>query len=292
NSFAGARVNGRQVPNRTTLKNGDLVWVHTAKDAPITTDWERYVVTGSAKLGLRKRMKAVAAKEQRALGERIIRNIFSVHDVPYSREAVREAAKRMGYKGIRSLLEAVGRLEVEDTQVLDEVYPSLRETQRGPGKAIEAGAEHDRRTISIDGIHRGASITLGPCCSPLPGERIVGVADHLGRVMVHRVDCDVLADQREAHWIDLAWKNDPDASFVVEVVVTVTNRTGALGHIGNLLAKYETDVHDLRVENREVQFSDLRLQIEVTDSRHLANVLTALRGSDFVVAVERSEGIK
>jgi len=292
NSFTGANVNGRHVPNRTTLKNGDVVLVHTAKDAPIPNDWERYVVTGSAKLGLRKRMRAVAAKEQRALGERIIRNIFSVHDVPYSREAVREASKRLGYNGIRSLLEAVGRLEIEDTKVLDEVYPNLRETQRTSGVAIKAGTKQDRRTISIDGIQRGAAITLAACCNPLPGERIVGVGDSDGHVIVHRVDCRVLVRQSEDDWIDLAWKNDPDASFVVEVVVTVTNRTGAIGHIGSLLAKYDADIHDLTVENREVQFSDLRLQIEVSDSRHLANVLTALRGSDFVVAIERSEGMK
>ncbi|MEM9840921.1 MAG: bifunctional (p)ppGpp synthetase/guanosine-3',5'-bis(diphosphate) 3'-pyrophosphohydrolase [Pseudomonadota bacterium] len=292
NAYAGASVNGRHVPNRTKLKNGDVVEIHKAKDAPLPTDWDRYVVTGSARLGLRKRTRALAAKEQHALGERIVRNIFSVHDVPYSAEAVREAAKRMGFRGLKPLLEAVGRLEVEDTKVLDEVYPNLRETIRGPKKAIDTGVSYDRRAISIEGLARGAGIALGSCCSPLPGERIVGIKGDDGQVVVHRIDCKVLAQKAEEDWIDLAWKNDPDASYVVEVVVTVTNRTGAIGHIGSLLAKYDADIHDLNVENREVQFSDLRGEFAVRDARHLSNVLTALRGSDFVVATERREDVQ
>lgn len=292
NTYAGASVNGRHVPNRTRLKNGDVVEIHRAKDAPIPSDWERYVVTGSARLGLRKRTRALAANEQRSLGERMVRNIFSVHDVPYSAEAVREAGRRLGFDDVDALLEAVGRLELEDGAVLEEVYPSLRDTIRGQTRAIDAGVPHTPRSISIDGIQRGAAIILGACCRALPGERIVGIRNDEGRVVVHRINCDLLADQSEEDWIDLAWKNDPEASFVVEVVVTVTNRTGAIGHIGSLLAKYDADIHDLKVENREVQFSDLRVQISVRDARHLSNVMTALRASDFVVATERAEGVR
>ncbi|MEM1379690.1 MAG: bifunctional (p)ppGpp synthetase/guanosine-3',5'-bis(diphosphate) 3'-pyrophosphohydrolase [Pseudomonadota bacterium] len=292
NTFTGASVNGRPVPNRTKLKNGDVVEIHRAKGASIPSDWERYVVTGSAKLGLRKRTRELAAKGQHALGERIVRNIFSVHDVPYSAEAVREAAKRLGFRGLKPLLEAVGRLEVEDTRILDEVYPNLRETHSGPKRALDTDESYDRRAISIEGLQRGAAITLSSCCQPLPGERIVGIKGEDGPIAIHRIDCKALAQKAEEDWIDLAWRNDPDATYVVEVVVTVTNRTGAIGHIGSLLAKYDADIHDLNVENREVQFSDLRLEFAVRDARHLANVLTALRGSDFVVATERTEAMK
>lgn len=289
-TYSGAKINGIVRPNRWPLRNGDIVEILRSKNAPIPQGWERFAATSSAKLRLRKRVKQLAAKEQHALGERIVRNLFSVQDVPYSPDAVREAAKRMGYRGLKPLLEAVGRLEVMDTDVLDEVYPNLQQSPRGEGEPVQAGVELGRRAVSIEGLGRGAGLVLGQCCRPLPGERIVGVqgADH--RVHVHRIDCPVLAEQSEADWIDLAWKNDPDASFVTEVVITVTNRTGALGHIGTLMAKYETDIHDIHVENREVAFSDLRIEFAVRDALHLSNVMTALRGSDYVVSAERSEG--
>ncbi|MEM9810734.1 MAG: bifunctional (p)ppGpp synthetase/guanosine-3',5'-bis(diphosphate) 3'-pyrophosphohydrolase, partial [Pseudomonadota bacterium] len=291
-SYSGAKVNGVLRPNRWPLRNGDIVEILRTKDASIPQSWETFAVTSSAKMRLRKRVRELAAKEQHRLGERIVRNAFSVEDVPYSPDAVREAAKRMGFRGLKPLLEAVGRLEVSDTDVLDEVYPNLRSRTSGEKTLIAPGVPMARRSVSIQGLGRGAGLRLGLCCMPLPGERIVGVQGEDGRIDVHRIDCTVLADQSEADWIDLAWRNDPDASFVAEVVITVTNRTGAVGHIGSLLAKYDANIHDIHVENREVKFSDLRVEINVTDARHLSNVMTALRGSDYVVNAERSEGRK
>ena len=291
-AYSGAKVNGILRPNRHQLKNGDVVEILRQDGAPIPQGWETYAVTGSAKLRLRKRTKALAAKEHHKLGERIVRNIFELHDVPYSPEAVRDAAKRMGFRGLKPLMEAVGRLEVADTQVLDEVYPSLREGQKTGRRPITPGAPLSPGAVSIEGLRKGAGIIFCDRCRPLPGERIIGVKGRDNRTHVHRIDCHLLADQDEADWVDLAWRNDPDAAFVAEVVITVTNRTGALGHIGSLLAKYDVDIHDLNVENREEQFSDLRFEFAVRDARHLANVMTALRGSDFVVDAQRSEGVR
>ncbi|MCQ8185035.1 RelA/SpoT family protein [Parvularcula maris] len=291
-SYSGAKVNGILRPNRHQLRNGDVVEVLRSKDAPIPQGWEAYAVTGSAKLRLRKRLRELAAKEQHALGQRILRAGFETHDVPYSPDAVREAAKRMGFRGLKPLLEAVGRLEVSDVAVIDEVYPNLRATLKANRRPVEPGQMVSPRAVSIEGIGRGAGLIFCATCRPLPEERIIGVrSDDEQHICVHRIDCPNLSDE-SGDWIDLAWRNDPEASYVVEVVVTVTNRTGAIGHIGSLLAKYEADIHDLHVENREVQFSDLRVEFAVQDAKHLANVMTALRGSDLVVDARRSEGIR
>lgn len=289
-TYAGAKVNGILRPNRHRLKNGDVVEVLRKQDAPIPQSWETFAVTGSAKLRLRRRTKALAAKEHHKLGTRIIRSVFEMHDVPYSPDAVRDAAKRMGYRGLKPLMEAVGRLEVADTKVLDEVYPNLRAGQKTSKESIQPGAPLSPRAVSIEGIRGGGGLVFCQACRPLPGERIVGIKGGSGQTHVHRIDCRLLPEHDEDDWVDLAWRNDPGASFVAEVVVTVTNRTGALGHIGTLLAKYDADIHDLNVENREEQFSDLRVEFAVRDARHLANVMTALRGSDFVVDAQRSEG--
>jgi GTP pyrophosphokinase len=291
-TYTGAKVNGILRPNRHQLRNGDVVEILRSKEAPIPQGWEAFAVTGSAKLRLRKRLRELAAKEQHALGERILRAGFETHDVPYSPEAVREAAKRLKFRGLKPLLEAVGRMEVSDVTVIDEVYPNLRATLKANRRPVGPGETVSPRSVSIEGIGRGAGLIFCATCRPLPEERIVGVRSEDERnICVHRIDCPTLSDE-SGDWIDLAWRNDPDALYVVEVVVTVTNRTGAIGHIGSLLAKYEADIHDLHVENREVQFSDLRVEFAVQDAKHLANVMTGLRGSDLVVDVRRSEGVR
>jgi GTP pyrophosphokinase len=291
-TYSGAKVNGILRPNRHQLRNGDVVEILRSKEAAIPQGWEAYTVTGSAKFRLRKRLRELAAKEQHALGQRVLRAGFETHDVPYSPDAVREAAKRLGFRGLKPLLEAVGRLEISDVAVIEEVYPNLRATLKANRRPVEPGEMVSPRAVSIEGIGRGAGLIFCSTCRPLPEERIIGVrSDDEQHVCVHRIDCPDLSDER-GDWLDLAWRNDPEASFVVEVVVTVTNRTGAIGHIGSLLAKYEADIHDLHVENREVQFSDLRVEFAVHDAKHLANVMTALRGSDLVVEAKRSEGVR
>lgn len=289
-SYAGVKINGVARPNRTPLKSGDVVEILRADDAPIPSDWERLVVTGTAKSGIRRRIRMLAQKEQLKLGRRIVTAAFATRDLPFGEEAVRGAAKRMGYRGLKPLLEAAGRLEVSGQDVVSAVYPNLEAAGRSqPGAPVAAGRTLPAAQVSLEGVSRGAQVRLADCCGPLPGERIVGVAGQGGTVAVHRIDCDVLAAAADADWLNLAWSSAPSTAFVAPIVVTVNNRTGAIGHIGTMLARYDADIVDMKLGNREARFSDLCFDIAVRDARHLANVLTGLRASDYVVEAKRSE---
>ena len=286
-TFAGARINGVARPNRTPLRSGDVVDILRADGAPIPPGWERLVVTGTARTHIRRRIKALAKKEQLTLGRRIVTAAFAARSLPYSEDAVRAASRRMGYRGLKPLLEAAGRLEVAGADIIAEVFPNIgAPTGGGQGRAVPTGRTLPTGAIALEGLGRGAQVRLAACCGPLPGERIVGVRGGEGRVEVHRIDCDALADEA-GDWLDLAWSAKEAASFVADIVVTVNNRTGAIGHIGTMLAKYGADIVDLSLDHREVDFSDLCVSVSVRDARHLASVLTGLRASDYVVEARR-----
>ncbi|WP_051881932.1 RelA/SpoT family protein [Parvularcula oceani] len=289
-TYAGVRINGVVRPNRTPLRSGDVVEILRADDAPIPADWDRLVVTGSAKTGIRRRIKQLEKREQHKLGERIVTSAFAARDLPYSEAAVREAAKRLGFRGLKPLLEAAGRLELSGQQIVDEVFPNLDGSPKTmPHKAIGAETAIPAISVSIEGVSRGAAIRLAECCGPLPGERIVGIKGEAGTVRVHRIDCPRLALADDKEWLNLSWSEGVSEAFVAPIVVTVNNRTGAIGHIGSMLARYGADIVDMTLAHREVEFSDLCFDIAVTDARHLANVLTGLRASDYVVSAERRE---
>jgi (p)ppGpp synthase/HD superfamily hydrolase len=288
--FAGARINGVQRPTRTPLKNGDVVEILKSDNAAIPTGWETMVITGAAKTGIRRRIRTLRKKEQRALGERIVTSAFAARDLHWSRKALDEAADKLGFGGRDALYEAVGRMDISGQRVVEAVFPNLdADPHETTGRALRFGALLPKRTISLDGVTAGGAVRLGTCCAPLPGERIVGVRDTTGGIVAHRIDCDTLADRQDDEWLNLSWTGDIHAHFVAPIVVTVNNRTGALGHIGTMLARYGADIVDLNLSHREVDFSDLNFDIAVRDARHLTSVLTGLRASDYVVAADRRD---
>lgn len=286
--YSGAKINGVQRPNRTPLRNGDVVEILTSDGAAIPTGWEAYVVTGAAKTGIRRRIRDLKLQEQTALGERIVTSAFAARDLPYARKAVDEAAQKLGYDDADAIFSGVGRMDVSGQQVLQTVFPNLDVDPLDSGdEAVQAGDAVPRGTVSIDGVTPGAAVRLGACCAPLPGERLVGVRDDQGGILAHRIDCDRLVQVQDQEWLNLRWTADSQTQFSTGIVITVNNRTGALGHIGTMLARYGADILDLWLSYREEAFTDLCLDISVRDARHLSNVLTGLRASDYVVTADR-----
>ncbi|WP_370335770.1 bifunctional (p)ppGpp synthetase/guanosine-3',5'-bis(diphosphate) 3'-pyrophosphohydrolase [Parvularcula marina] len=287
--FSGARINGVARPARTPLRNGDVIEIIKNTNAPIPTGWDSYVVTGAAKSGIRRRIRALKSKEQQTMGERIVTSAFAARDLPFSRTGVETATNQLGFSSVSALYEAVGRMDISGKEVLEQIFPDVDlDGHDVSTTAIRYGAKVPRRAISIAGVTPGGVIRLGSCCRPLPGERIVGLRDaEEGAIIVHRIDCEILAARADEEWLDLSWSEDISEQFVAPIILTVNNKTGALGHLGTMLARYGADIVDLKLQHREVDFYDLCFDIAVRDARHLARVLTGLRASDYVVAADQ-----
>ena len=138
------------------------------------------------------------------------------------------------------------------------------------------------------------AVHFARCCHPLPGDRIVGIVTTGKGVTIHTIDCETLetfADTPE-RWLDVSWGEGPDSpeTHVGRIEVTLENTQGALGTLSTVIGKSGGNITNLKIVNRSIDFWDMLLDVYVQDTRHLHNIIAALRATPEVVSVERSKG--
>ena len=148
--------------------------------------------------------------------------------------------------------------------------------------------------MPIKGLIPGMAVHFARCCHPLPGDRIVGIVTTGKGVTVHTIDCETLeqfADTPE-RWIDVSWAEGPDApeTHVGRITVTLMNKPGALGTLSTVIGKNGGNITNLKITSRSVDFWDILLDVYVYDTRHLNNIVAAMRATPEVVEVERARG--
>ena len=140
----------------------------------------------------------------------------------------------------------------------------------------------------------GGALHFAECCSPIPGDRIVGVQSEGRGVDIHTIDCERLAGLEEegAEWIDLAWTEQAreHALAVGRIIATVENTRGALAQLCKIIADHQGNILDVHTTKRTPDFFDMRFDVEVADVKHLTNILAAMRTSKAVREVERVRG--
>lgn len=289
-SCVGAKVNGNLAPLRTALKNGDVVEIVRGPDAPPPAEWEQIAMTGRARAAIRRRIKKMRHAEQAALGRNIAESFFERAKLEFSTKAVRAALAKFGEKSVDDLLARVGSGEIRVDDLIEAAYPGA--SHEAAAEFKPAGVKPFRPRVAIEGLPPGVPVRMAPCCSPLPGERIVGIRDTDGSIQVHEISCERLAldDPPQDRWLDLRWRRDTEeTSYFAQIVVTVNNEVGVLSEVANVIARYGVSIANIRLQNRGQGFVELVVDVEVTDARQLANLLGGLKASRSVVAAERRE---
>ena len=149
-------------------------------------------------------------------------------------------------------------------------------------------------SVSIKGLIPGMAVHFARCCHPLPGDRIVGIVTTGRGVTIHAIDCETLeqfADTPE-RWLDVSWgdRETLPETRVGRLNVVIMNEPGALGTISNIIAKSGSNITNLKITNRSTDFWDMLVDVNVTDTRHLNNVIAALRATPQVTSVDRNRG--
>ena len=131
------------------------------------------------------------------------------------------------------------------------------------------------------------------CCHPLPGDRIVGIVTTGRGVTIHTIDCEQLTQYQEEpeRWLDVAWYGSgTEQSHVARVNVTVVNSPGTLGDLSTVIAKNGGNISNLKIIDRQMDFFDMLIDIEVKNVKHLSDIIAALRASTSVNTIERARG--
>jgi (p)ppGpp synthase/HD superfamily hydrolase len=275
----GAKVNGRVMPLRTPLENGDQVEILVSKAQHPQPAWLSFVVTGKARAKIRRFVKSKEREETVSLGRKIFDEIVQRLPNPLGWEAMAEALKRLHIHDDHALMEAIALKRVSDVAVMEALMPGS--TGKGGVKPPP-----QQTAISIKGLTPGVAFKLAECCHPIPGDRIVGLRREGTEIEVHMIGCDSLADGIDADWVDLAWGDESDGG-TARLCVVIKNEPGSLAAIAGILGTHGANIVSMEQASRDGSFHTFHLDIEVHDLQHLMRIVAALRASDVVSSAER-----
>ncbi len=281
NFAVGAKINGRHMPLRTPLNNGDVVEVIKNRTASPQLSWLSFVVTGKARAAIRRAVRAKEREEVAAIGRKLLEGITDRLPSKIGKKAVREAVKRLGLGNEEDLLVAIGTAKLADRQVMEALVPGSTSGMDDPEHWPKL-----ERAISIRGLTAGVAFHLAECCHPVPGDRIVGVRVPGKGVEVHAIDCLTLASGVDADWLDLSW-GERTTGAVARIRMVLHNRPGTLAEAAGIFASNRANIAALENSNRDELFSTYDADLEVTDLAHLTRIVSALRASDAVAEAER-----
>ncbi|MDP9415416.1 MAG: bifunctional (p)ppGpp synthetase/guanosine-3',5'-bis(diphosphate) 3'-pyrophosphohydrolase [Pseudomonadota bacterium] len=275
----GAKVNGRVMPLRTPLDNGDQVEILVSKAQHPQPSWLNFVVTGKARAKIRRFVKSKEREETVALGRKIFEEIVQRLPGALGWEAMAEALKRLNLHDDDSLMEAIALKRIDDVHVMEALMP---------GSTGVAGVQPppQRQAISIKGLTPGVAFDLAECCHPIPGDRIVGLRREGTGIEVHTIGCHRLADGVDADWVDLAWGDESDGG-TARLCIVIKNEPGSLATITGVLGNHGANIVSLDQTNRDGAFHTFNLDVEVHNVQHLMRILAGLRATDVVSTAER-----
>jgi RelA/SpoT family (p)ppGpp synthetase len=280
NQAVGAKVNGRLVPLRTPIQNGDQVQVLKSAAQKPQPEWLNFVVTGKARAQLRRFVRNKQREEMIALGRKFYDEIVSRLPAPLAPNAMTEALRRLHLADENAMMEAIARRTIDDTAVAEALMPGVE-------AAASTRPVPDRDAVSIRGLTPGVAFQLADCCHPVPGDRIVGLRRPDAPVEVHAIDCQTLASGPEdADWVDLAWGDKSDGG-AARLSVILRNEPGALGAMAGIFGAHAANILNLRLVHRDGSFHTFLVDLEVHDVGHLMRILAALRAADAISQAER-----
>ncbi len=301
----GARINGRVLPLRTPLENGDQVEIVTSKTGTPSPAWEDIVVTGKARARIRRFVRSEQREEFVRLGRAILEKGYRDAGYKPSSAVVGRVLDRFDVKTEDDLYAAVGEGSITGAQVIAAVAPRTRRGRRvakgGDGGTaannvvpFERKPAGDAVPVPISGLIPGMAVHYANCCHPLPGDRIVGIVTAGKGVSIHTRDCESLESFQATpeRWLDVAW--DIDAlgadSHIGRITIVVSNQPGTLGTLTTAIGNHLGNINNLRITNRTPDFFEMVLDIEVADAAHLTDIIAALRATPSVTAVDRASG--
>jgi guanosine-3',5'-bis(diphosphate) 3'-pyrophosphohydrolase len=292
----GAKVNGRLVPLRYELKNGDNLEIVTQPSAHPSEDWLSLLQTSRARQKVRHWLKEQRREDSIALGREMLSRELKRHRKPMAREKdLVNPAQSLGLDSADHLLAALGQGDLSVTQVLQRLHPELQEekergkTRRSPFTRLRELSRKTSGGIQIQGVDN-LMVRLAKCCQPVPGERIVGVVTRGRGLTVHRVDCpNALEGQVEPERrVELSWDVQDARAFIVKLLIFGDDRQGMLADLANAITATGTNIRNAGVTSVDGDARGTFL-VEVNNLNHLKKVITAIKRVRGVRAVERKQ---
>ncbi len=291
----GVKINGELRPLRTVLVNGDVVEVVRGVKVQAPADWRSLTVTGRARSAIRRHIRQSEREDFLRLGKVSLEHLFERAGKERAAVSLRPALDRFATATEAELYEAVGRGRISPTQVLEAVFPGLAETDKQAAMARRRiDAEAAPLFVRGGGLASGTVVHISTCCTPVPGDRIVGIVQPDKSLAIHTIDCAELAqyEDQEDLWRDLHWTPEAETGTVsrAKLHATIRDDPGVLGQACTIIGEAGGNITGVNMRQRHANFFDVVFDLEVKDARHLTHIAAALRACPSVETVERAQG--
>ncbi len=285
NDCVGAKINGNPVPLFQPLKSGQEIEILRSRSSRPHPEWEADVVTTRARSAIRRAVREREEQDRANFGERLVKAAFRKAGHEPTARAFALAARRLHFASAEKLFSALGRSNVTSDQIVQVIYPA------GPDGSATTAASPDAPHHAVIGLRGDKGVEIASCCSPLPGERIVGVSIRGRGMTVHTIDCESLAspESDRAKWADLRWDEAANAlpRNRARLEVAIANQTRSLGKVCDLIGRYEANIEDLTMLQRHPDYFRIRFEIGVRDAKHMSEILTAVNAESVVASAVR-----
>jgi GTP pyrophosphokinase len=298
NQCVGCRINGRMVPLRTRLNNGDIVEIITQQGHMPSRDWLNFVATSRARNKIKHFIHAEEKARSTDLGRRLfdkeVRR-YGVDRALLTEEGLNRVAVELGSPKADDLFAAIGYGKVTARTALAHLVgqDGLREKEP-PGalttvvrKVLGTGDDHKIKVRGVDDV----LVFRAKCCNPIRGEKIVGYITRGKGISVHSASCpnvvNLLFDPERK--MDVEWDSGRDTlPYTVRLKISVEDRRGILADVSSRVADINTNIRDIEANVSDDQRGSIRMTVEISDLRHLERVMKSIKNVEGVLAVERA----
>ena len=313
NTAVGCKINGQIAPLTSELVNGDEVEIASlkAQTAPPAA-WELIVVTGKARAAIRRATRFAVRRQYAGLGRRMVERLFQRAKIGYSDEILTGALPRLARASVDDVLAAVGRSELKASDVARAMYPDYKE-ERAAAMAAKPKSESgwfglkkltsvkfklpENATgpaIPIRGINGDLPVRFAPDGGAVPGDRIVGILTPGEGITIYPIQSPALSEFEDTpeRWLDVRWDEEEQAPsrFPARIAVQSVNEPGSLAQITQVIAEHDGNIDNIRMTRRAPDFTDVTIDLEVYDLKHLTAILAQLRAKSVVAKAERVNG--
>ncbi|MFZ7111641.1 MAG: RelA/SpoT family protein [Desulfatiglandales bacterium] len=292
---SGARVNGKMVPLRYAMRNGDIVEIITSTRAHPSKDWLDFVKTSRAKTKIRHWIRDQEYDQSINLGRELLEKTLEQNNISITNllksEAVSALAHELSFHAVQDLLANIGYGKISAKQVIGRLKPKLGiEELKHPGLVSKVVSRIKRKKntkgIRVKGVDN-MMVRFANCCNPLPGERVIGFITRGRGVTIHKNNCHHIKDSESERLVEVSWATTEEDSYTARLQVTSLNVKGTLAEISAAMAQKDANIVQADITTTMDKKGIFHFTVEVTGYNHLQEIIAAIKKVKNVLRVER-----
>jgi len=292
----GAKVNGKMVPLRHPLKNGDTVEILTNPNHVPNKDWLKFVKSPRAKAKIKHVINLEEGRRSLEIGKKLLEKEAGRFRVAMTQihkaEALGDLFQEYAVNDLDELLAGIGYGKISARNVLRKLFPEKTQKEEGEAEA----AKPAKRRAGAGGLKiKGADdllIHFSRCCNPLPGDRIVGYITRGRGISIHTTQCPNLdeLDYDKERMVEVDWDVKEAAIHPVKIMVLTVDRPGVLASVSSTITSADTNISHADITTTEDRKAVLKFVVDIKDLSHLERLLQKIEQVDGVLSAKRLMG--